>query len=368
MRAILACVGAALLMATGAARAAPPEEETVHVVQSGETLNGIANRAKVSREAIIKANNLKEPYGVRVGQKLAIPRAVKPAGKPRPAPLPKPPAVTTKSTGKSTTGAATSAEQETQHVVAPGETLGGIASRAKVPRVLIAEANGLAPPYDVKVGQKLVIPRTRHHTVKAGDTGFDVSYQYGVPWRDIAVANGLDPDAPLPAGKDLLIPTVLNPPPIPTVAATPAPAPAPAPTPAARPAPAAVRFAWPVSGPVRRGWKSHATTDFHDGLDITAPRGATVRAAAAGTVLYAAREKEQFGNLVVLDHGDGWYTAYAFLSRITVKKGVKVVRGERIGLVGDTGMARGNELHFEVRRNGSPVDPLPELPEPPRTP
>ncbi len=360
MRRALASAGAALLLASATAWAAPPERETVHIVESGETLNGIANRAKVSRTEIIKANNLKEPYALRTGQKLAIPRKA-PATALKAAPIPNPPATTTAAAGKTSQ---VSPELETSHIVTTGETLGGIASRAKVPRVLIAEANGLKPPYAVRVGQKLMIPRTRRYTTKAGDTGFAVAYQYGVPWPDIAVANGLDANAPLPAGKVLLIPTVLNPPPI--AATSPAPAATPSPTPVAvaKP-PAAARFAWPLDGPVRRGWKPHTSSDFHDGLDITAPRGAAVSAAGAGTVLFAAKEKEQFGNLVVIDHGEGWYTAYAFLSRITVKKGHKVKRGERVGLVGDTGMAKGNELHFEVRKNGTPIDPMTELPDAP---
>ena len=134
-------------------------------------------------------------------------------------------------------------DQESEHVVQPGETLGGIAVRAKVPRVLIIEANGLKPPYGVRAGQKLAIPRTRHHTVGRGDTGFTIAYLHGVAWRDIAVANGIDPAAPLKAGQKLLIPTVL--PPQAVTAALPASAAAPPPSPA-------TRFAWPVaSGPVR---------------------------------------------------------------------------------------------------------------------
>ena len=73
-------------------------------------------------------------------------------------------------------------------MVQEGETLMGIANRAKVPRVLIIEANGLKPPYTVRAGQKLAIPRTRRHKVTRGDTGFSISYDYAVPWKDIAVA------------------------------------------------------------------------------------------------------------------------------------------------------------------------------------
>jgi murein DD-endopeptidase MepM/ murein hydrolase activator NlpD len=238
-------------------------------------------------------------------------------------------------------------EQETEHVVKEGETLMGIASRAKVPRVLIAEANGLAEPYAVRTGQKLKIPRTRRHKVAKGDTSFSVSYLYAVPWKDIAVANGLDADAALVPGKTLLIPTIVKP-----AAVTAAPA-----------AAAAGRFAWPVTGPVRRGFTARTQSDYHDGIDIKVAEGSAVRASAAGKVLFAGDGRKQFGKVVVIDHGDGWHSAYGFLSKVTVVKGEDVNKGERVGLSGRTGQAKGPELHFELRNNAEPVDPAKQLPD-----
>lgn len=235
-------------------------------------------------------------------------------------------------------------EQETEHVVREGETLMGIANRAKVPRVLIAEANGLKEPYAVRTGQTLKIPRTRKHKVVKGDTGFSVSYQYAVPWKDIAVANGLDTDAPLTPGKTLLIPTIIKP------------------AAAVSPAAARDRFAWPVSGPVRRGFTARTQSDYHDGIDIKVAEGTAVRAAAPGKVLFAGDGRKQFGKVVVIDHGDGWHSAYGFLSKVTVTKGEDVGKGERVGLSGKTGQAKGPELHFELRSNAEPVDPAKQLP------
>lgn len=242
-------------------------------------------------------------------------------------------------------------EQETEHVVQPGETLGGIATRAQVPRVLIAEANGLKPPYVVRIGQKLLIPRTRHHTVARGESGFSISFIYGVPWRDIAVANGIGEEASIRPGQKLLIPTVIAAPPASPSSVTP-----PGATPASR-------FAWPLAGPVRRGFTARGKANYHDGLDITAREGTAVRASAAGKVLFAGDEPRQFGRLVVIDHGGGWHSAYAFLSRVTVKTGEEVRQGERVGLVGHTGLAKGSELHFELRRDNRPADPAEHLPE-----
>ena len=242
--------------------------------------------------------------------------------------------------------------QETEHVVKAGETLGGVAQRAEVPRVLIIEANRLTAPYALRAGQKLTIPRTRHHTVGRGDTRFTIAYLYGVPWSEIAVANGIAANADLRSGQKLLIPSVIAP----QAAASPASEPAGA-------SAAANRFAWPLAGAVRRGYTPRTTSpNYHEGLDIRTPAGTAVRASAAGKVLFAGDEPRQFGKLVVVEHEGGWQSAYAFLSRITVKEGDTVGQGERVGLSGQTGMARGPELHFELRRNNRPVDPAPQLP------
>lgn len=381
MRAIALLLAAALLPLP--ALAASPANESEHVVAEGETLNGIANRAGVSSKAVAEANGLKTPFALHLGQKLKIPRTqaaktpvAKPVPKPNLSPRPTPSAPSAPSAAKIAVAKRAdnpALEQESVHLVAQGETLGGIAARAKVPRVLIAEANGLTPPYDVQPGRKLLIPRTRHYVVKAGETGFDIAYKHAVPWTQIAVANGIDADAPLRPGKQLLIPTVFDPQ-LPSQAARTATRTAATANAVATAAAAAAsapagtspaRFAWPLDGTVKRGWKARSASDHHDGLDIAAAPGAPVKAAAAGTVLFAGPEKEQFGNLVVVDHGDGWNTAYGFLSKITVKKGAKVAAGERIGLAGNTGKARGTELHFEVRQDGVPIDPAAELPKAP---
>jgi murein DD-endopeptidase MepM/ murein hydrolase activator NlpD len=243
-------------------------------------------------------------------------------------------------------------DQETEHVVKPNETLGGVAQRAGVPRVLIIEANRLTAPFALRAGQRLIIPRTRQHTVGAGDTRFTISYLYAVPWQDIAVANGIEPSAALKSGQKLLIPSVIA---VPTATNSVAAAQA--------NAAAELRFVWPLAGRVRRGFTARGTSpNYHEGIDIPTPDGTAVRASAAGKVLFAAEEPRQFGKLVVIDHGNGMQSAYAFLSRITVKEGDAVRQGERVGLSGHSGQARGSELHFEIRRNNRPLNPMDQLP------
>lgn len=121
-------------------------------------------------------------------------------------------------------------------------------------------------------------------------------------------------------------------------------------------APSAAGFIWPVNGPVTSPFGMRWGR-MHEGIDIGAPTGTPIRAAAAGGVIYSGW-MSGYGNLVVLDHGGGISTAYGHQSSITVGNGQVVSQGQTIGYVGCTGHCFGPHLHFEVRINGTPVDPL----------
>lgn len=252
---------------------------------------------------------------------------------------------------------------EAVHVVKAGETLGGIAARAEVPRVLIIEANGLKEPYALRAGQKLVIPRRRSHTVKEGETGFLIALDYGVPWSSIAAANGLKFGDPVKAGQKLAIPTISS---KAVIAAAPAASPSPSPSasPAALADTPAPKFAWPLSGKLRRPFILAGAKDGpHEGIDLLSSQGTAVRASAAGKVIFAGQGPEEYGLTVILFHGGRWTTTYSFLSKVTVKEGDEIKAGERVGLVGETGMATEPQLHFEVRKNRVALDPVKFLPK-----
>jgi len=121
-------------------------------------------------------------------------------------------------------------------------------------------------------------------------------------------------------------------------------------------APSAAGFIWPVNGPVVSGFGMRWGR-MHEGIDIAAALGTPIHAAASGTVIHAGW-LGGYGNLVVVDHGDGLATAYAHASAILVAVGQQVSQGDTLSLVGSTGNSTGPHLHFEVRVNGSAVDPL----------
>jgi murein DD-endopeptidase MepM/ murein hydrolase activator NlpD len=120
--------------------------------------------------------------------------------------------------------------------------------------------------------------------------------------------------------------------------------------------PSSAGLIWPVSGPVTSpfGWRWGR---MHQGIDIGVGTGTPIRAAAAGTIIYCGWESG-YGNLVVIDHGGNLATAYGHQSSIAVTCGQQVAQGDVIGYVGCTGHCTGPHVHFEVRINGSPVDPL----------
>jgi murein DD-endopeptidase MepM/ murein hydrolase activator NlpD len=121
-------------------------------------------------------------------------------------------------------------------------------------------------------------------------------------------------------------------------------------------APSASGFIWPVSGPVTSTFGMRWGR-MHEGIDIGAASGTPIRAAASGTVI-AAGWLGGYGNLIVIDHGGGLATAYAHMSGYAASSGQPVAQGQTIGFVGCTGHCFGSHLHFEVRVNGAPVDPL----------
>ena len=123
---------------------------------------------------------------------------------------------------------------------------------------------------------------------------------------------------------------------------------------------------WPVHGPVTSGfgWRVHPvfhTRRFHSGIDISAPYGTPIHAAASGKVIFAGAQTG-YGNYVIVYHGGKIATLYAHMSSIGVANGAQVVQGQTIGRVGCTGYCTGPHVHFEVRVNGNPVDPIEWLP------
>jgi len=124
----------------------------------------------------------------------------------------------------------------------------------------------------------------------------------------------------------------------------------------------AVNFDWPLDeARMTRGFLLGGKA--HWGVDLANKKGTNILAAEKGVVVYTGRGFHGYGNLIVVEHNDEWATLYSHLSKITAKEGQAVARGEKIGEMGRTGHATGVHLHFEIRHNRQPVNPLAYLPE-----
>ncbi len=145
------------------------------------------------------------------------------------------------------------------------------------------------------------------------------------------------------------------------VAALPEKAPEPAPAPAVAPAAPAPdpqsSFRWPARGRVISGYGSSG----NEGINIAVPEGTPVKAAEEGTVAYAGSDVKGYGKLVLVRHANGYVSAYAHNGEIDVRPGEKVKRGQTIAKSGASGNVTSPQLHFEIRKGATPVDPVPHL-------
>ncbi|MCZ6466875.1 MAG: LysM peptidoglycan-binding domain-containing M23 family metallopeptidase [Alphaproteobacteria bacterium] len=269
-------------------------------------------------------------------------------------------------------------------IVGAGDTVYALSRRHGVFVRAIIDANRLRPPYRLRVGQRVVLPRGREHVIRGGETLYGISRLNGVGVYEMARANGLKPPYTIRAGQRLRVPgsagTAGKGTP-PGAKAAPGPRPAArkkpavqAAIPALRPktpkAPAAVPkppprsgrgFLWPLKGRVLSAFGAKARGLRNDGINIAAPRGSPVRAAENGVVAYAGNELRGFGNLLLIKHTGGWVSAYAHNQTLLVKRGDRVRKRQVIAKVGSSGNVSAPQLHFELRRGRRAVDPRKHL-------
>jgi murein DD-endopeptidase MepM/ murein hydrolase activator NlpD len=309
------------------------------------------------------------------------------------------------------------AQGGTTIIVGTSDTLETLSRRYNVPATAILQANGYKGPRTLSPGQQLIIPRQTAavaapaapagkaaaatsaapsvHVVNRGDTLLSISRRNHVPVAELAKANKLDPSAKLKLGMKLTVPGAKTA----AVASAAAPAPVAAAQPAAALAPPATKmaavtsgppqsahlaqattkvdeasvetpakaneatgalptFRWPVRGKVITSYGAKTNGKANDGINLAVPEGTPVKAAEDGVVAYSGNELKGYGNLVLVRHSNGYVTAYAHASELLVKRGDTIKRGQIIAKSGQSGEVGSPQLHFEIRKGSSPVDPL----------
>jgi murein DD-endopeptidase MepM/ murein hydrolase activator NlpD len=366
---------------SGAAGSWDWEGGTAITLERGDTIGAVSHRFGVPVHAIMEANHITDPKTVAPGQRIVIPR-YNPNG-----------------TGAKLAHAAAPRTPGAPHVAA----VQAAPQPAATPRVVAPHVASAAPASSLPAsaasgsGQTLLAPPPIH-TVMSGDTLSRIAHKYHVKVKDLAVANGIQPETPLKIGDKITVPvkTVAAAPKTPQVAAVagkPQPGIPAKPTGPAKPggtpkvaandtpnkvqmvAPAeaqadetgttangAPAFRWPIRGRVIANFGSKVNGASNDGIDLAVPEGTPIRSADDGVVAYSGSELKGYGNLVLVRHANGFVTAYAHASELMVKRNDQVHKGQVIAKSGQTGTATTPQLHFEVRKNSAPVDPMQYLP------
>ena len=297
---------------------------TAITVAGGETIDTIARRHGVPASVIMQANNITAPATLYPGQRLVIPRPLRTrlatAAAPRPA-APTPPAPATNAAGN-------------VHVVAAGDTLSKIAHRYHKSASEIAKANNIQPTATLNVGDRLTIPGAQPSPVKASASPpaapakpvASAAPKEAAPTQNanvVAPADQLDKEAAKLAEGTGAVP----------------------------------KFRWPANGRIIAGYGPTTNGQQNDGINIALPENTPVKAAEDGVVAYAGNELKGYGNLVLVRHPNGYVTAYAHTKELLVKRGDQVKRGQVIARSGQTGNVNAPQLHFEIRKGASPLDP-----------
>jgi len=313
-----------------AAIRSPGPGGTTIIVGTSDTLDTLSRRYNVSPAAILQANGYKGPRTLSPGQQLIIPRQTAVGAAPALAtPASKPVAV---------------AAAPAVHVVNSGDTLLSVARHNRVSLSELARANGLEPTAKLRLGMKLTVPGAKTAAVAPAAQPATVAAQpvaAVAPATKMAAAGGPPQSARLAQAtatvEDAAVAT-----PVKATDATGA-----LPT-----------FRWPVRGKVITSYGAKTNGKSNDGINLAVPEGTPVKAAEDGVVAYSGNELKGYGNLVLVRHSNGYVTAYAHASELMVKRGDTIKRGQIIAKSGQSGEVGSPQLHFEIRKGSSPVDPL----------
>jgi murein DD-endopeptidase MepM/ murein hydrolase activator NlpD len=309
---------------TGSNSAIPPASShwswnggSAVTVGYGETVENIARKYGVPASAIMQTNGLRNANQIRPGQRLVIPRHVLSATQ-------------TASTRAPAAGA-------NVHVVRHGDTLMSIARNNGITLTALARANHLQSSSKLSVGDRITIPAGSHSVAAAHPPAApQVAQPHTVPVTKVASAAPTTQIASVAKEEPRTTETAVK---------------------TAEPSGAMPSFRWPVRGRVIAGFGSKPNGTQNDGINLAVPEGTPIKAADDGVVAYAGNELKGYGNLVLIRHSNGFVSAYAHASELMVKRGDTIKRGQVIAHAGQTGNVTSPQLHFEIRKGSTPVDP-----------
>ena len=287
----------------------------------GETVESIARKHGVPVTALMQTNGIREPGQIRPGQRLVIPRYVSTSPKSAP------------------TYAAQPKAGGSVHVVKAGDTLMSISRGTGVTVAALAKTNHIDSSKKLSVGDRLTIPQGGHQVAAAQPSAAPkvAEIRTAPAEKKIKVASAAPAQTVHVAKEEpQTTETVVK---------------------AAEPSGAMPSFRWPARGRVIAGFGSKPNGTQNDGINLAVPEGTPIKAADDGVVAYAGNELKGYGNLVLIRHSNGYVSAYAHARELLVKRGDTIKRGQVIAHAGQTGNVTSPQLHFEIRKGSTPVDP-----------
>ena len=287
----------------------------------GETVESIARKHGVPVTALMQTNGIREPGQIRPGQRLVIPRYVSTSPKSAP------------------TYAAQPKAGGSVHVVKAGDTLMSISRGTGVTVAALAKTNHIDSSKKLSVGDRLTIPQGGHQVAAAQPSAAPKveEIRTAPAEKKIKVASAAPAQTVHVAKEEpQTTETVVK---------------------AAEPSGAMPSFRWPARGRVIAGFGSKPNGTQNDGINLAVPEGTPIKAADDGVVAYAGNELKGYGNLVLIRHSNGYVSAYAHARELLVKRGDTIKRGQVIAHAGQTGNVTSPQLHFEIRKGSTPVDP-----------
>lgn len=269
-------------------------------VRSGDTIYSIAWKYELDPFELARWNNISSPYRIYPGQRLSM----------------KPDESTTASQATKSQSSSTTASRPDSITVRKGDTLYALADQYNVSGRQLASINGLRSPYIIKPGQTLKLTAAKTSREPAAASNKTTTATATTKPRKTSTAS-------LPADNQKII------------------------------------WQWPVQGKLITTFKSNKTG--RKGIDIAGKEGKSISAAASGKVVYSGNGLISYGNLLIIKHNRSYLSAYAHNRKLLVKEGETIKAGQKIAELGKTG-ADSPRLHFEIRKNGKPVNPLKYLP------
>ncbi|WP_424631263.1 peptidoglycan DD-metalloendopeptidase family protein [Bradyrhizobium sp. SYSU BS000235] len=307
------------------------------IVGTSDTLDVIARRYNVPPADILRANGYSGPRVLQPGQQLIIPRRTAQAQPPALSPAP------------NTKVAA--ALPSSVHVAKSGDTLMNLSRRYHVSPAQLAAANNIPVTTQLKIGDKVNIPGGKSAHLAAAQAPAP-ALASGTP-KPVAVAQ-----APAPAAKPVAVASAEPAQKVRLASEAHDVPEAQSPVKAAETTNALPTFRWPVRGRVIMTYGTSVNGKQNDGINVAVPEGTPVKAAEDGVVTYSGNELKGYGNLILVRHANGYVTAYAHASELMVKRGDTIKRGQVIAKSGQSGEVGSPQLHFEIRKGSTAIDPL----------